>query len=62
MPAPLSEGKQLRYVYGGSLKVFQVRSLLFHLCGLVVRVPSYRPRGPGFSFLRFQIFGETAGL
>jgi hypothetical protein len=25
------------------------------LCGLVVRVPGYRFRGPGFDFLRHQI-------
>jgi hypothetical protein len=26
------------------------------LCGLVVRVSGYRPRGPGFDSQRFQIF------
>jgi hypothetical protein len=26
------------------------------LCGLVVRVPGYRSRGPGFDFRRCQIF------
>jgi hypothetical protein len=26
------------------------------LCGLVVRVPGYRFRGPGFDFQRYQIF------
>jgi hypothetical protein len=25
-------------------------------CGLVVRVPGYRPRGPGFVYRRYQIF------
>jgi hypothetical protein len=25
-------------------------------CGLVVRVPGYRSRGPGFDFRRYQIY------
>jgi hypothetical protein len=32
------------------------------LCGLVVRVPCYRSRGPGFDSLRYQIFWEVVGL
>jgi hypothetical protein len=32
------------------------------LCGLVVRVYSYRSRGPGFDSRSFQIFWEAAGL
>jgi hypothetical protein len=32
-----------------------------HLCGLVVRVPGYRSRGPGFNFRRYQIFWEVVG-
>jgi hypothetical protein len=32
------------------------------LCGLVVRVPGYRSRGPGFDSLRYQIFWEVMGL
>jgi hypothetical protein len=31
------------------------------LCGLVVRLPGYRSRGPS-SILRYQIFGEVVGL
>jgi hypothetical protein len=27
-----------------------------HLCGLVVRVPGYKSKGPGFDSLRYQIF------
>jgi hypothetical protein len=32
------------------------------LCGLVVRVPCYRSRGPGFDSRRYQIFSEIVGL
>jgi hypothetical protein len=31
---------------------------LYRLCGLVVRVPGYRSRGPGFDSQRYQIFWE----
>jgi hypothetical protein len=32
------------------------------LCGIVVRVPGYRSRDPGFEFRRYQIFWEVVGL
>jgi hypothetical protein len=32
------------------------------LCGLVVRIPGYRSRDPGFDFWRNQIFWEVVGL
>jgi hypothetical protein len=32
------------------------------LCGLVVRVPGYRSRGPGSDSQRYQIFWEVVGL
>jgi hypothetical protein len=31
-------------------------------CGLVVRVPDYRSRGPGFDYRSYQIFWEVVGL
>jgi hypothetical protein len=33
-----------------------------HLCGLVVRVPGYRSKGPGFDSRHYQIFWEVVGL
>jgi hypothetical protein len=32
------------------------------LCGLVVRVPGYRSRGPGFDSRHYQIFRGVVGL
>jgi hypothetical protein len=32
------------------------------LCGLVVRIPGYRSRGPGFDSRRYQTFWEVVGL
>jgi hypothetical protein len=31
-------------------------------CGLVVRIPGYRSRGPRFDFRRYHIFGEVVRL
>jgi hypothetical protein len=33
-----------------------------HLCDVVVRVPGYRSRDPGFDSLLYQIFCEVVGL
>jgi hypothetical protein len=35
---------------------------MYRLCGLVVRVPGYRSRGPGFDYRRYQIFCQVVGL
>jgi hypothetical protein len=32
------------------------------LCGLVVRVPGYRSRGPGLDYLHYQIIREVVVL
>jgi hypothetical protein len=37
-------------------------SITDRLCGLVVRVPGYRLRGPGFNSQRYQIFWGVVGL
>jgi hypothetical protein len=37
-------------------------SITDRLCGLAVRVPSYRSRGPGSDSRRYQIFWEVVGL
>jgi hypothetical protein len=33
-----------------------------HLCGLVVRMPGCKPRGPGFDFRHYQIFVVAVSL
>jgi hypothetical protein len=39
-----------------------IYNVLNDICGLVVRVPGYRCRGPGFDFRHYQIFWEVVGL
>jgi hypothetical protein len=36
--------------------------LLDRLCGLVVRVPGYSPRGPGFDSGRYEVSYVAVGL
>jgi hypothetical protein len=36
--------------------------ILDRLCGLVLRLPGCRPRGPGFDSGRYQVFWVTVGL
>jgi hypothetical protein len=38
-----------------------VREVGDRLCGLVVSVPDYISRGPGFDFRSYQIFCEVGG-
>jgi hypothetical protein len=60
----------LQYCYVGYVLRIILNIMLFvsvevssdHLCGLVVRVPVYRSRGPGFDSQRYQIFWEVVGL
>jgi hypothetical protein len=41
---------------GGTALIGTTAIAIDRLCGLVVRVPGYRTRGPGFDFQRYQIF------
>jgi hypothetical protein len=47
--------------YKGKMKVFPVFNS-DRICGLVVRVPGYRSRGPEFDSRRYQIFWAVVGL
>jgi hypothetical protein len=40
----------------GRLLSFDMIRNIYHLCGLVVRVPGYRSRDPEFDSRRYQIF------
>jgi hypothetical protein len=44
------------------LNLFYALYISAHLCGLVVKVPGYRSRGPGFDSQHYQIFWEVVGL
>jgi hypothetical protein len=41
---------------------FLIFTWWYRLCGLVVRIPGYRSRGPAFDSWRYQIFWEVVGL
>jgi hypothetical protein len=45
-----------------SYNFIPLRSIFDRICGLVVKVPGYRSRGPGFGSRRYQIFWEVVGL
>jgi hypothetical protein len=45
-----------------SQHLWHVQQNIDRLCGLVVRVPGYRSRGPGFYSQRYQIFWAVVGL
>jgi hypothetical protein len=51
------------WVFTLSVKMAMLKiSTMDRLCGLALRVPGYRSRGPGFDFRRYQIFREAVGL
>jgi hypothetical protein len=37
-------------------------NIMDRFCGLAVRIPVYRSRGPGFDSRHYQIFWEIVGL
>jgi hypothetical protein len=52
----------LLYLFLNLLIFWRLFSDTDRLCGLVVRVPDYRSRGPGFDSGCYQIFWEVVGL
>jgi hypothetical protein len=42
--------------------VYEINRSIDRLCDLVVRVPVYRFRGPGFDFRQYQIYWAVVGL
>jgi hypothetical protein len=55
----LLRSQWLSELSSSSLKFVTLSFFLDLLCGLVVRVPSYRSRGPGFDSRRYHIFWEV---
>jgi hypothetical protein len=43
-------------------EIVQVAAAFDRLCGLVVRIPGYRSRGPGFDPRHYEIFREVMDL
>jgi hypothetical protein len=53
---------QVSHLYKTRGKIIVLYILIDRLCRLVVRVPGYRIRGPGFDSRRYQFFWEVVGL
>jgi hypothetical protein len=53
---------QSEYTYEWIYKIILLLVYLDRLCGLVVRVPGYRFRRPGFDSRRYKIFWGVVGL
>jgi hypothetical protein len=43
-------------------EIFFFAQCFDRICDLMIRVPCYRSRDPGFDSRRYQIFGELVGL
>jgi hypothetical protein len=56
---PTESFKPTNYI---SCLIYKCRINADRLCGLVVRVPGYRCRGPRFDSRRYQIFCEVVAL
>jgi hypothetical protein len=59
---PSSEGHDQRFSKDESAFSQHILNKKHLLCGLVIRVPGYKSRGPGFDSRRCQIFWEVVGL
>jgi hypothetical protein len=54
------EGNQIAYELKGQGFILPMGNSADHICGLVVRVPGYRSRGPGFDSLRSSVSGTES--
>jgi hypothetical protein len=54
----LNRGTEMNYYFCYSFFLLHY----YRLCGLVVRIPSYRYRGPRLDCRRYQIFWQVVGL
>jgi hypothetical protein len=50
------DGDEYSHLRNQFLGINEAKKIVYRLCGLVVRVPGYRSRGPGFDSRRYQIF------
>jgi hypothetical protein len=62
IPIPSSYFAQTISVIVEQIFSLSIQIRMDRLCGLVVRVPGYRSRGPWFDSRRYQIFWEVVGL
>jgi hypothetical protein len=58
----IAQVKRLTFMTQTDKTIITKAARYYSLCGLVVRVPAYRSRGPGFDSRSYQIFWEVEGL